>query len=544
MFTKKTLPRVASVLFCLVFIIAGLLPARTAVSAAPRTVNPPAGLGAEDWAQIQTMLPKSSKTAISTTQQAYLKASNTDANDGFGHAMALSGDTLVVGATGESSNATGVNGIQGNNLASGSGAVYVFTRNGTAWSQQAYLKASNAEASDAFGASVAISGDTLVVGATGESSNAIGVNGIQSNNSASYSGAAYVFIRNGTTWSQQAYLKASNTGTDDYFGLSVAISGDTLVVGAQGEASNATGVNGDQTNNLAPMSGAAYVFTRSLGNWSQQAYLKASNTEANDVFSIRVALSGDTLLVGASGEDSSATGVNGNQSNNSASGSGAAYVFTRSAGIWSQQAYLKASNTEADDYFGHAVAISSETLVVGALGESSNATGVNGNQYNNSAAVSGAAYVFTRTGINWSQQAYLKASNTGASDWFGDSLAISGDMLVVGAFYEDSNATGVNGNQSNNLASDSGAAYLFTRTGTTWSQQSYIKASNTAAISYFGFSVAISANTLVAGAPTEDSNATGVNGNQGNTSAQSSGAAYTFIMTQPAYLIYVPLVLR
>ena len=545
MFTKKMLSRVASVLFSMVFIVAGLLPARAAAAPASRTASLPAGLSAGDWAQVQAMLPMASRTAIFTNQQAYLKASNTDANDGFGRSMALSGDTLVVGATGESSNATGVNNVnQGNNSAAGSGAVYVFIRNGTTWSPQAYIKASNTEASDAFGTSVAISGDTLVVGATGESSNAIGVNQNQSNNLASYSGAAYVFTRTGSTWSQQAYLKASNTAADDYFGISVAISGDTLVVGATGEDSNAMGVNQDQSNNSAAGSGAVYVFTRSLGSWSQQAYIKASNTGAGDSFGIRVALSSDTLVVGASGEDSNAIGVNQDQNNNLAAGSGAAYVFTRSAGIWSQQAYLKASNTEADDYFGHAVAISGETLVVGALGESSNATGVNGNQYNNSAPTSGAAYVFTRTGINWSQQAYLKASNTGASDSFGDSLAISGDMLVVGAYYESSSATGVNGDPDNNSASQSGAAYLFTRTGTTWSQQSYIKASNTEAVDWFGFSVALSGTTLVAGAPAEDSNAIGVNGNQGNNSAQSSGAAYTFIMMQLSNTIYLPLILR
>src|SRR5690606_29875211 len=147
---------------------------------------------------------------------------------------------------------------------SSSGAAYAFVRNGTEWTQQAYLKASNTGANDYFGYSVSISGDTIVVGAIYEDSNATGVNGNQNNNGASGSGAAYVFVRDGTTWTQQAYLKASNTGADDYFGYSVSISGDTIVVGAVQEASNATGVNGDQNNNGASGSGAAYVFVRDV----------------------------------------------------------------------------------------------------------------------------------------------------------------------------------------------------------------------------------------------------------------------------------------
>jgi hypothetical protein len=159
------------------------------------------------------------------------------------------------------------------------------------------------------------------------------VNGDQSDNSAVGSGAAYVFVRSGTTWTQQAYLKASNTDARDVFGASVAVSGDTVVVGAAGvppygEASNATGVNGDQSDNSAPGAGAAYVFVRSGTNWTQQAYLKASNTDAGDQFGRAVAASGDTVVSGAPVESSNATGVNGDQSDNSAFGAGAAYIFT------------------------------------------------------------------------------------------------------------------------------------------------------------------------------------------------------------------------
>src|SRR5262249_54087162 len=154
------------------------------------------------------------------------------------------------------------------------------------------LKGSNTAAGDNFGWSVAISGETMVIGAPLEDSNATGVNGNQTNNSATDSGAAYVFVRDGTNWIQQAYLKASNTGAEDRFGLSVAISGDTAVVGAVYEASNATGVNGNQSNNSASIAGAAYVFVRNGTNWIQQAYLKASNTGNGDFFGGRVSVAG------------------------------------------------------------------------------------------------------------------------------------------------------------------------------------------------------------------------------------------------------------
>jgi acyl-[acyl carrier protein]--UDP-N-acetylglucosamine O-acyltransferase len=390
----------------------------------------------------------------------YLKASNTDVSDSFGVSVALSGDTLAVGARYEDSAATGVNGDQSSSAAFASGAVYVFTRSGGAWSQQAYLKASNTDAGDFFGSSVALSGNTLAVGVHQEASAATGVNGDQSSNAAENSGAVYVFTRSGGAWSQQAYLKASNTDTTDLFGYSVALSGDTLAVGANAEDSDATGVNGDQSSNAAGNSGAVYVFTRSGGAWSQQAYLKASNTGNSDFFGGSVALSDNTLAVGAYGENSNATGVNGDQSSNAASDSGAVYVFTRSGGAWSQQAYLKASNTDEHDYFGGSVALSGDTLAVGAFGEDSDATGVNGDQSPDTEHFTGAVYVFTRSGGAWSQQAYLKASNTDVTDYFGESVALSGNTLAVGAQYEQSAATGVNGDQSSNVADHAGAVYV------------------------------------------------------------------------------------
>jgi hypothetical protein len=284
--------------------------------------------------------------------------------------------------------------------------------------------ASSDTTGDNFGYSVSISGDTIVVGADQEDSNATGVNGDQSNNGANDAGAAFVFVREGTTWNQQAYLKASNTDRNYFFGISVSISGDTIVVGAYQEDCNANGVR-----NGAPMSGAAYVFVREGTTWTQQAYLKASNTGFGDLFGISVSISGDTIVVGAKAEDSNATGVNGDQNNDDVTGSGAAYVFVRNGTTWAQQAYLKASNTGEHDSFGSSVSISGDTIVVGAQFEDSNATGVNGDQKNDEAFRSGAAYVFVRHGAAWTQQAYLKEDTVLLGGEFG--CAVFVDQIIV-----------------------------------------------------------------------------------------------------------------
>jgi hypothetical protein len=236
-----------------------------------------------------------------------------------------------VGARDEASDANGVDGDQSSNTAMWSGAAYVFVRSGHDWTQQAYLKASNSDPVDEFGQSVAISMDTIVVGAIGESSGSTGVNGNQADESAGGSGAAYVFTRSGSTWSQQAYLKASNSdvrnNVGDYFGISVAIFGDLIAVGAPNESSGATGVNGDQRDISKSQSGAAYVYSRDAGTWSQRAYLKASNTDTEDMFGRNVAVSSDAIAVGAVSEDSRAVGINGDQSDNTAAASGAIYVW-------------------------------------------------------------------------------------------------------------------------------------------------------------------------------------------------------------------------
>ena len=337
------------------------------------------------------------------SQQAYIKASNAGGGDQFGANVSLSadGNTLAVGAPNEDSAATGIDGSQGEG-ATNSGAVYVFTRSGAAWTQQAFVKASNTGAGDFFGSAVRVSsdGNTLAVGAYREDSAAIGVNGNQADNLAVDSGAVYVFTRSGANWSQQAYVKASNTDTRDEFGLHLALSGDgnTLAVGARGEASSATGIGGLETDNLANESGAVYVFTRSGATWAQQAYVKASNAQNGDRFGRAVALNGDgnVLVVAAVDESSAATGIDGDQANNRATFSGAAYGFVRSGATWTQVRYIKASNTGAGDFFGWSLALSADggTLAIGAPDEDSAATGIDGNQADDTMVSAGAVYVF------------------------------------------------------------------------------------------------------------------------------------------------------
>lgn len=442
--------------------------------------------------------------------------------------VSISGDTLVVGTPFEDSRATGIDGDQSDNGYFSAGAVYVFVRNGTTWAQQAYLKASNTGAGALFGNSVAVSGNTLVVGAPGERSASAAD---PADESATNAGAIYVFERSGTSWAQQAYLKAPVIDVGDRFGWSVAISlfGDTVVAGAPGESSSATGIGGDAADNGANASGAVHVYVRNGTNWSHEAYIKASNAEANDEFGTSVALSGDKLAVGAPFEDSSATGIDGNAADNSASNSGAAYVFVRNATTWAQQSYIKASNAESVDQFGASVALDPSGLAVGAPFENSAAIGVGGNQADNTALRSGAVYVFVTDDTTWTQQAYIKASNTDPNDMFGGSVALSAGTLAVGARYEGSRTTGVDGDETDNSTNWNGAVYLYAQAGTTWTPQHYVKASNTGPDDQFGGSVALSGGTLAVGAINEDSAATGVGGDEADDSAERSGAVYVFL---------------
>ncbi len=411
------------------------------------------------------------------------------------------------------------------------GARYPLTIDPTI-TQQGFFRGSNTEGGDLFGFSVAVDGDTAVVGAIFEDGGGRGVDP-SDNNSALNAGAAYVFVRNNGVWSQQAPLKASNTGDGDSFGSAVAVSGDTVVVGASTEDGGGRGV-GPADSDSVSNAGAAYVFVRDgSGMWSQQAYLKASNTGSNpaeptsggDRFGTAVAISANTIVVGAPEEDGGSSGIDPSD-NDSSQNAGSAYVFVRNGMIWSQQAQLKASNADRNDQFGFSVAASGETVVVGSRQESGSGSGANP-PVNDDAPGAGAAYVFVRSGNGWSQQAYLKASNSQDFDRFGSSVGLSGNTLVVGAINEDGGGTGVNP-LVNESADNAGAAYVFERLGSGWSQQALLKASNTGSGDFFGSSVSVSGDTVVVGANGEYGGGSGVDP-ASNDSARLAGAAYTYV---------------
>jgi hypothetical protein len=334
------------------------------------------------------------------------------------------------------------------------GSAYVFVRSGTSWSQQAQLNASDAASGDFFGWSVSISGDTVVVGAL-----------LDDNAGGGDAGSAYVFVRSGTTWSEQQKLTAGDAATRDEFGFSVSVSGDTVVVGASLD---------DHDGRLG--AGSAYAFVRSGTVWSEQQKLTASDAAAFDEFGGSVALSGETILVGARKNDHSGL-----------MNPGAAYVFARSGDSWSEQDKLIASDAASQRRLGESVSVSGETGVVG------------------TSFGAGAAYVYVRSGTSWPEQAILTASDAGAFDHFGGSVSVSGDAVVVGAF----------GNSS--PFPQSGSAYVYVRSGTSWEELVKLAASDAAFSDMFGVSVALSEDTAVVGASFDD--------HMGGTNA---GSAYVF----------------
>ena len=307
-----------------------------------------------------------------------MTASDAAGGDQFGFSVSVSGDTAVVGAFGD------------DDAGSISGSAYVFVRNEGVWSQQTKLTASDAAGSDEFGFSVSVSGDTVVVGAR---------------NAASFSGSAYVFVRSGGVWSQQAKLTAPDAAEADQFGTSVSVSGDTAVVGAPGDDDGGSS------------SGSAYVFARNQAgadNWGEAQKLTASDAATFDEFGFSVSVSGDMALVGAPVIVEL--------------GSGAAYVFERNQGgadNWGEAQKLTASDAAGGDGFGTSVSVSGDTAVVGAFGD------------DDEGSSSGSAYVFVGSGGVWSQQAKLTASDAAESDEFGTSVSVSGDTAVVGAFGDD-----------------------------------------------------------------------------------------------------------
>jgi trimeric autotransporter adhesin len=526
---------------------------------------------ADDRAQSQAPAAASTAAApFQIKQTAYLKASNPHATDHFacggnlpghsGNAIAISddGNFLAIGAHQESSAAKGINGNQNDTSLYSAGAVYVFVRRGATWAQQAYVKASDPQMGANFGMNVAFNSDatTMAVSAAWESSSSKGINSVP-DDKLPQAGAVYLFTRTGDAWSQQAYIKASNTGRagdpkdpndwgdGDQFGFSIALSGDgnVLAAGALSEDSRASGINtpGFQDDDSAPDAGAVYIFTRTGATWTQRDYLKSSNNDGGDRFGFGVALSanGNTLVASSYDEGGSGRSTN-SIPDNLRGGSGAVYIFDRVNDAWRQTAYLKGSQQNRNDAMGVSVGISDDgnTVVAGAGDDACLVPGINAPCREATwppqlgAGSAGGAYVWVRNGNAWVEQAYLKATNPELEDLFGVRVSISGDgnTIVAGDPNEDSKAKGINGDQADNSADGAGAAFVFTRTGTTWTQRAYVKGSNTEAFDAFGSAVTISGDgkTIVLGAPIEASAAKGVNANQADNTAQGAGAAYVF----------------
>ncbi|WP_036841644.1 Ig-like domain-containing protein [Polaribacter sp. Hel_I_88] len=340
----------------------------------------------------------------------------------FGGDVAIYGDYAIVGAYGDLSN---------------KGAAYIYKRSGENWIEETKLTASDGAANQLFGGSVAIFGDYAVVGAHYNHENGY------------EAGAAYVFKRTGNTWVQEAKLLASDGGISDRFGISVDINGEYVVVGALYDDDNGSNA------------GAAYIFKRTGSTWSQETKLISSDGDVDDIFGLSVSIEGSYAIVGARFDDD-----NGAQS-------GSAYIFKRSGTNWSQEAKLLASNGAEGDLFGNSVSIHGDYALVGSWADDEIAHG------------SGAAYLFKRSGINWILESKLTASDASESDGFGVSVAIDERQIVVGT-----------------LSSES--SYIFKLSNGTWIEESKLIAYDQGILDGFGRSVAIHGNFSVIGAFGDD----------------------------------------
>jgi hypothetical protein len=362
------------------------------------------------------------------TLRAELTASDGAGGDYLGRSVSLDGDTAVVGAAEA--------GVDGENR----GAAYVFVRSGDSWTQQAKLVAPDGAAADEFGFAAAISGDTIVVGARFAAID--GING---------HGAAYVFVRSGDTWTEQAKLSADDGAAYDEAGFSVAIGGDSVLVGAP--FANAS-------------QGKAYVFTRSGTDWTPEATLAADDGAASDRFGLSLAVVDDTAIVGS---PSAANGANSYQ--------GAAYVFVRNAAAWTLQTKLLASDGAAFDEFGISVALDADTAVVGAHFADVVYSG------------QGAAYAFVRDGDAWSEQGKLISDDAFFGDEFGISVSVSGDTAAVGAYAADGGGT-----------ENEGEAYIFSRADGAWSQAAALFPDTPTIGGEFGIGITLEGDTAIVGA--------------------------------------------
>lgn len=406
--------------------------------------------------QTGTALPIQS----SWSQQAKLTATDEAASSQFGSAVDLDGNTAIIGAE------------RHDNGTTASGAAYIFTRTGSTWVQQAQLTPDASTSGQSYGWSVAIDGDTAAVGMLGDDDNG------------DVAGAVFVYTRTAGVWSQQAKLTAGPSITNDRFGYSVDLEGDTLLIGASDDDDN------------GPLAGAAYFFTRNNGVWTEEVKLLASDGDIVDQFGTSVALDGDWAVIGAPAVDSAAFRT------------GSAYVFQRVGGVWVEQAELENSNGSQYDYSGSSVDIDDDTIVIGTRGDDDNGPDT------------GSASVYVRNGNSWTLQEKLTGA-TAQSALFGNSVALDGDRIVVTAFLDR-----VNG------VFEAGSAYVFERSGTDWSQQTRLIADDYAAGDFFGGTVALDGEYTLVGAPLEGDNGSASGSVYAYSVAATSGATLKFALDQ------------
>jgi hypothetical protein len=424
--------------------------------------------------------------AVETT---YIKASNANGSDDFGFFVAASGNTLVAGAPFEDSAAGDVNGDQSNEGAQESGAAYVYVHQGSSWIQQAYLKTDAPASGDCFGAAVAISNDTIVVGAPGHDPQLFGLT------PATRAGSAYTFVRRGEVWSLQVKLTPKAPVNGDLFGEPVAIQGDTAFVSAVYDDVGAT------------HSGAVYVFTRNGETWTQRQKLKPAQPIAESAFGGSLAVDGDTLMIGAPLDSSGA------------SESGSVYVFTLRDGMWQEQQRLRAAQPKAGATLGWALAVRDNTAVVSAAGVNLTTT---------RATTSGEVFLARRNQDDWALGKSLVAQTPRIGDYFGASVALTKHALLIGADADRSGSRGEGGDPSRIDAMGAGAAYLYAQQGDTWVPTAYLKSSNLDPGDSFGQSVAMTDDSVFVGAPMEDSTSHGINGNPSSNDTIDSGAIYVY----------------
>ena len=360
-----------------------------------------------------------------------LAASGTTGPQQLGYSVAIDGDTAVVGAW------------KDGEAASGAGAAYIFRWAGTDWMQEAKLIASDASEGDEFGTSVSIDGHTVIVG-TPRDDDTTGQD----------QGAAYVFTRNGATWTQQAKLTASDAAVDDGFATSVSLDGKSLVIGSPGAK---IGSSND--------AGAVYVFVGGGSSWTEQEKIHASAVGAGHGLGRGVHIDGDTVIAGAAGAHGASLNA------------GAAYVFRREGESWSEETKLFAAGGVAGEGFGNAVAVQGDTALVGAPRD------------DELAANAGAVYVFTREGTEWTERTKVFADDGAVDDLFGESVALAGTTALVGAWGDDYE-----------FRTQAGAAYIFEGSGTIWGQKAKLTGTQRLSTSRFGFAVAIDGDTAIAGA--------------------------------------------